>query len=85
MREQAAWALGAIDDKAAVMPLIGALGDADGRVRNVKMAKGLSPALDAEALRVVQLLDGKYLPGKQNGQRVAVSFTIPLPMGPAKP
>jgi len=59
---------------------VGYVIDTDGRVRDVKVLKGLSPALDAEAVRVVKLLDGRYVPGKQNGQRVAVNFTLPIPM-----
>lgn len=37
-----------------------------GQVRNVKVLKGIHPLLDAEALRVVRLLNGQFEPGRQN-------------------
>ncbi|RSK37420.1 energy transducer TonB [Hymenobacter metallilatus] len=49
-----------------------------GAVRDVQVAKGLHPALDAEAVRVVKLLDGKFTPGQQNKRPVAVGYTIPF-------
>lgn len=49
----------------------------DGLVRDAKLVKGLHPVLDAETLRVVQALTG-FEPGKQNGQAVAVSLTVPV-------
>ena len=52
--------------------------DKIGRVRNAKVLKGIYPLLDAEALRVVQLLDGQFEPGKQNNRPVDVSYTIPV-------
>jgi TonB family protein len=49
-----------------------------GVVRDVQIAKGLHPALDAEAVRVVKLLDGKFTPGQQNNRPVPVGYTIPF-------
>lgn len=49
-----------------------------GAVRDVQVAKGLHPVLDAEAVRVVKLLDGKFTPGQQNNRPVAVGYTIPI-------
>lgn len=49
-----------------------------GAVRDVQVAKGLHPALDAEAVRVVRLLDGKFTPGQQNNRPVAVGYTVPI-------
>lgn len=51
--------------------------DEKGRVRNPVVMKGLSPDLDAEAIRVVKLL-GLFTPGHQNGQAVAVPYTLPI-------
>lgn len=51
---------------------------ADGKLREFKILKGLHELPDTEALRVVQLLDGHYEPGQQNGQPVAVSLAIPV-------
>lgn len=52
--------------------------DKTGRVRSVTVLKGIHPVLDAEAMRVVQLLDGQFEPGKQNNRPVDVSYTIPV-------
>ena len=51
--------------------------DKNGMVRDAKVAKGLHPLLDAEALRVVRELPA-FAPGKQNGQAVAVTMTVPI-------
>jgi len=51
--------------------------DEKGGVRDVKVIRGVDPALDAEAVRVVKGLP-KYNPGKQRGKPVRVSFTIPI-------
>jgi hypothetical protein len=42
-----------------------------------KIARGVSPELDAEALRVVKLMS-KWNPGKQKGEAVRVSYTVPI-------
>jgi TonB family protein len=49
-----------------------------GAVRDVQIAKGLHPALDAEAVRVVKLLDGKFTPGQQNSRPIAIGYTLPF-------
>ena len=49
----------------------------DGSVSSAKIARGVDPSLDAEALRVVKLLSG-WTPGKQKGQAVAVQYTVPI-------
>jgi len=49
----------------------------DGSVSNVKIARGVDPAIDAEALRVVSALP-KWKPGKQRGAPVRVSYTVPI-------
>jgi len=49
----------------------------DGSVADVKIARGVSPSLDAEALRVVNALP-KWIPGKQKGEVVNVSYTVPI-------
>ena len=49
----------------------------DGSVGQVKIARGVDPSLDAEALRVTNELP-KWKPGKQKGEAVAVSYTIPV-------
>ncbi len=52
---------------------------AAGPLRDIKILKGLGPALNAEALRVTRLLDGRFEPGKQNGKLVDVRYTIVVP------
>lgn len=48
-----------------------------GEVENVKIARGVDPALDKEAIRVVQSLP-KWKPGSQRGKPVKVSYTVPI-------
>ncbi len=50
---------------------------ADGSVKNAKIARGVDPVLDQEALRVVNSLP-LWKPGKQRGQNVNVSYTVPI-------
>ena len=49
----------------------------DGTVTNAKIARGVDPSLDKEALRVVNSLP-KWKPGKQGGKPVRVSYTVPI-------
>jgi len=49
----------------------------DGSVGKVKIVRGVSPSIDKEALRVVSTLP-KWTPGKQKGEFVAVSYTVPI-------
>ena len=49
----------------------------DGSISNVKVAKSVNEAIDAEAVRVVELMP-KWKPGKQNGKEVRVKYTIPV-------
>jgi TonB family protein len=48
-----------------------------GKVENAKILKGLSPSLDKEALRVVGKLLA-WIPGEQNGNKVAVYKVVPV-------
>lgn len=50
---------------------------ADGTVGDTKIARGVHPLLDKEALRVVSLLPA-WKPGKQKGEAVPVSYTVPV-------
>lgn len=51
--------------------------DTDGNVTKVKVVRGVEPALDNEAVRVIQS-SPKWKPGKQRGENVNVSFTFPI-------
>lgn len=49
----------------------------DGSVSNVSIVRGVDPALNNEAIRVVRS-SPKWIPGKQRGKPVRVSFTFPI-------
>jgi len=51
--------------------------EGDGRITNVKVVRGVDPALDKEAVRVVAAAP-KWTPGKQRNKPVRVSFTFPI-------
>ncbi len=49
----------------------------DGSIADAKIARGVDPSLDKEALRVVNTLP-KWKPGMQRGKAVRVSYTVPI-------
>ena len=49
----------------------------NGKVADIKVMRGISPELDAEAIRVVGLMPD-WIPGKQRGKAVAVKYTMPI-------
>ncbi|HNV81799.1 MAG: TonB family protein [Tenuifilaceae bacterium] len=51
--------------------------EADGKVTNVKVVRGIDPALDQEAVRVIES-SPKWQPGKQRGKPVRVNLTFPV-------
>ncbi|UOQ53857.1 energy transducer TonB [Hymenobacter cellulosivorans] len=55
-----------------------------GAVADAKVIKGLGPAFDAEALRLVQQMPA-WEPARQNQQPVAVAYTLPIRFGPELP
>ncbi|RTQ47154.1 TonB family protein [Hymenobacter gummosus] len=55
----------------------------DGHLTDLKVIRGLSPAYDAEALRLVQRLQ-PWTPGRLHGRAVPVSFTQVVVFGAAK-
>ncbi len=48
-----------------------------GAIENVRVLRGRHPALDKEALRVVKSMP-KWQPGRNNGQPVKVTYTLPV-------
>ncbi len=48
-----------------------------GAVTDVKIARGVDPNLDKEAIRVVNSMPA-WKPGKQRGKAVKVSYTVPI-------
>jgi protein TonB len=51
--------------------------DTDGHIRDVKVIRPLDPYCDKEAVRVILTMP-KWIAGKQNGQPVAVKYSIPI-------
>ena len=49
----------------------------NGKVADIKVMRGVSPELDAEAMRVVGLMPD-WIPGKQRGKAVAMKYTMPI-------
>lgn len=49
----------------------------DGSITGAKVIRGLCPALDAEALRVVSAMP-RWIPGRRMGEPVSVKYTIPV-------
>ncbi len=49
----------------------------DGSITKVTVVKSLDPRLDAEAIRLVNIMP-KWIPGTQNGKAVAVYYTLPV-------
>ena len=50
---------------------------ADGDIENVRVLRGLDPALDQEAVRLVKSMP-RWRPGRNNGQPVRVSYLLPV-------
>ena len=51
--------------------------DKEGTIRGAHVVKSVDPALDAEAIRVINSMP-KWTPGRQNGKVVNVKYTIPV-------
>lgn len=51
--------------------------NADGRVSDATVVRGVDPSLDREAMRVV-MSSPPWTPGRQRGQPVRVAFTFPI-------
>ncbi len=50
----------------------------DGSVSKVEVEKGVDPALDAEAVRVISSLPKFEKPGKNSGELVRVQYILPI-------
>lgn len=51
--------------------------DKDGTVKDPKVVRGITPALDEEALRLVRNMP-RWKPGKQMGESVVTHYTLPV-------
>lgn len=49
----------------------------NGSISRAKVVKSVDPLLDEEALRVIYAMPN-WIPGRQNGEPVAVKYTVPL-------
>ena len=54
--------------------------DKDGSISGARVLRGVDPALDAEAIRLVNAMP-KWKPGMQKGKAVAVKYTVPVMFG----
>ncbi|WP_324675410.1 TonB family protein [Hymenobacter sp. GOD-10R] len=52
--------------------------NAQGQVEQAQVLKGVHPALDQEALRVISTMPAAWQPGKKQGQPVSVALTMPI-------
>lgn len=50
----------------------------NGEIDSVKVLRGVGSGLDEEAVRVVKLMNGKWIPGRLNGNTVNVRYNIPF-------
>ncbi|GHB68698.1 energy transducer TonB [Persicitalea jodogahamensis] len=49
----------------------------NGKIRDVKLLKGIGFGLDEEALRVVKAMP-EWTPGRQSGEKVSVKYVLPV-------
>ncbi len=57
--------------------LVGFTIEADGHISMAQVLRGVSPSLDAEAVRVVRSMP-KWIPGTRNGRPVRAELSIPI-------
>lgn len=51
--------------------------ECDGTLTNIKVVRSVDPALDKEAIRVIQNMP-KWIPGKQSGEIVPYKYSFPV-------
>ena len=49
----------------------------EGQITNPKVLRGVDPLLDAEAIRVLNMMP-RWIPGEQGGKAVSTKFTLPI-------
>jgi len=49
----------------------------NGAITDVSVVRGVDPALDEEAIRVLKAMPN-WIPGEQRGQKVSVKYTLPI-------
>jgi len=61
--------------------IVGFIVEKDGSLSNIIVKRGVTPARDKEAMRVVESMP-KFKPGKQQGVPVRVRYVIPIVFSP---
>lgn len=67
----------AVENEIEGVVIVGFVIRKDGSITDVKVRRSVDPSLDAEAERIVKLMQ-KWIPGKQNGKVVNTAFTLPI-------
>ena len=57
--------------------VLGFVINADGKITEIAIKHGISPEIDAEAIRIVRLFP-TFRPGRQQGKAVRVSYVLPI-------
>ena len=52
--------------------------EADGRITNIKILRGLGYGCDEETKRIVELMKGMWLPGRSSGKNIATQYVLPV-------
>ncbi|MCD6067782.1 MAG: TonB family protein [Bacteroidetes bacterium] len=50
----------------------------NGELSDVKVFKGIGSGCDEEAVRVIKMTSGRWLPGRQKGKTVKVFYNLPV-------
>ncbi len=77
MLENTKYPISAQKDSIQGMVYVSFIVSKDGSLKDLKVIRGLSPEIDAEALRVVSLMPN-WNPGEKDGKKVDFEFTIPF-------
>jgi len=51
--------------------------DSTGKVTNIKVTRGVDPALDTEAVRIISIMPN-WIPGKRNDKNCALQYALPI-------
>jgi len=52
--------------------------DENGNVKDIKIIKSINLVMDKEAIRIIKLTDNLWIPGKENGEAVAIEMFVPV-------
>ena len=63
--------------------VVGFVVEKDGSLTNIEVVRGVSPGLDAEAVRVIEIMP-KWTPGKREGKPVRVRSFLPVSFSPPR-